>query len=250
MNRVRECWKEGRAALAGWLQLSGSLHAEALARLEYDAVVVDLQHSLTDFASVVPMLSAIENGGSEPFVRLQVNDPADTMKLLDAGAYGVIAPLVNSAEDAKRFAKALHYPPHGVRSYGPRRPSLRYGSTYSGIASETIVAFVMIETRLALHNIDEILAVDGIDGVFIGPTDLALDLGHGPTVDSDQPELVAAIASIREKAHAAHRRAGIFCGSGDYARKKISEGFDFVTAAPDLTLLMGAARAVIAQARS
>jgi 4-hydroxy-2-oxoheptanedioate aldolase len=250
MNKVRKCWKDGRAAVAGWLQLSGTLHAEALSRLDYDAVVVDLQHSLTDFASVVPMLSAIENGGAEPFVRLQVNDPADTMKLLDAGAYGVIAPMINCADDAKQFAKALHYPPRGERSYGPRRPSLRYGSTYVREASETFVAFAMIETRRALQNIDEILAVDGIDGVFIGPTDLALDLGYGPTVDGDQPELVSSIAAIREKAHAAHRRAGIFCGSGDYARKKMSEGFDFVTAAPDLTLLVGAARAVIAQARS
>lgn len=249
-NQVRQCWEQGQAALSGWLQLPGALHAEALARLDYDAVVIDVQHSLIDFAQLAPMMVAIELGGAEPIVRMQVNDQADAMKLLDAGARGLIAPMINTAEDAERFAAALHYPPRGVRSYGPRRPALRYGSSYLQQASESIVALAMIETRDALGNLDAILAVDGLDGVFIGPTDLALDLGHAPSVDSNEPEVVAAIAHVRQRAHAAGKRAGIFCGSGNFARSKIAEGFDFVTAAPDLNLLLSAAQAVIAQARS
>lgn len=249
MNKVRQCWNEGRAALAGWLQLPGALHAEALARLDYDAIVVDLQHSLIDFAAVCPMLMAIEHGGAEPFVRLQVNDPADVMKLLDAGAYGVIAPMVNTGADARRLAGALHYAPRGQRSVGPRRPSLRYGPSYVANASETFVAFAMIETREAMANLDDILAVDGLDGVFIGPTDLALDLGHPPTVDTDERDVVSAVATILKKTKAAGRRAGIFCGSGVFARQKILEGFDFVTAAPDLAMMLGAARSIIAEAR-
>jgi len=248
-NLVRECWKQGQVALAGWLQLAGSLHAEALARLDFDAVVVDLQHSLIDFAQVVPMLTAIELGGAAPFVRMQVNDPADTMKLLDAGAYGIIAPMVNTAEDARKFASSLHYSPKGIRSFGPRRPSLRYGADYVRNASESIVGLAMIETREALANLDEILAVDGLDGVFIGPTDLALELGCSPVVDTDHPDVVSAIATIRCRAHAMGKRAGIFCGGGAFARAKIAEGFDFVTAGPDLSLITAGARAVIDEAR-
>lgn len=249
-NRVRACWSEGRAAVGGWLQLPGALHAEALARLDYDALVVDLQHSPIDFAQVAPMLIAIELGGAEPFVRMQVNDPSDTMKLLDAGAYGIIAPMVNSAADARMLASALHYSPRGVRSFGPRRPSLRFGKDYFAAASGTIVGLAMIETREAIINLDEILAVDGLDGVFIGPTDLAIELGHAPEVDSAEPEVIAAIAHIRERAHAAGKRAGIFCGQGAFARAKIAEGFDFVTAAPDLSMLVAAARATIRETRA
>lgn len=249
-NQVRACWARQQAAIGGWLQLPGALHAEALARLAYDAIVVDMQHSPIDFTQVTAMLSAIELGGAEPFVRMQVNDHADAMKLLDAGAYGLIAPMVNTAEDAQRFASALHYPPRGIRSYGPRRPALRYGAAYLQEASDSIVALAMIETREALTNLDAILAVDGLDGVFIGPTDLALDMGHAPTVDSSNPDVVNAVAHVLERAHAAGKRAGIFCGSGAFARSKIAEGFDFVTAAPDLSLLVSAARSVIEQARS
>nr|7NNK_A Chain A, HpcH/HpaI aldolase [Rhizorhabdus wittichii RW1]7NNK_B Chain B, HpcH/HpaI aldolase [Rhizorhabdus wittichii RW1] len=249
-NKVRTCWNEGRPALAGWLQLPGTLHAEALARLDYDAVVIDMQHSPIDFGQVAPMLIAIELGGAEPFVRTQVNDPSDIMKLLDAGAYGIIAPMVNTRAEAQTLASALHYSPRGLRAFGPRRPSLRYGSGYLAQASETVVGLAMIETREALANIDEILSVDGIDGVFIGPTDLALDLGHAPLVDTEEAEVVSAIAHVRERAHAAGKRVGIFCGSGGFARVKLAEGFDFVTAAPDLAMLSAAARQVIADARA
>lgn len=248
-NRVRRCWDNGNAALSGWLQLPGALHAEALARLGYDAIVIDMQHSPIDFAQVTAMLAAIELGGAEPFVRMQVNNQADAMKLLDAGAYGLIAPMINTAADAQSFAQALHYSPRGIRSYGPRRPALRYGADYVTHASSTIVALAMIETREALANLDAILDTDGIDGVFIGPTDLALDLGYAPSVDTAEPEVVAAIAHVRERAKAHGKRAGVFCGSGAFARAKIAEGFDFVSAAPDLGLLLGAARAVIAEAR-
>jgi 4-hydroxy-2-oxoheptanedioate aldolase len=171
------------------------------------------------------------------------------MKLLDLGAYGVIAPMVQNAEDARRFASALRYSPLGERSFGPRRPSLRYGASYVERASDTIVGLAMIETRRALENLDDILAVDGLDGVFIGPSDLALDMGFVPKVDSEQPEVVSAIASVRAKAHAASKRAGIFCGGGAFARRKLQEGFDFVSVGTDLTLLTAGARAAIAEAR-
>lgn len=249
-NTVRDIWQKGEAAVAGWLQLPGALHAEALARLDYDAVVVDLQHSPIDFMQVTAMLVAIEFGGAVPFVRLQENRPSDVMKLLDAGAYGIIAPMVNNRTDAESLASAVHYSPRGVRSFGPRRPSLKFGAGYLDCASTSIISFAMIETREALANLDEILMVDGIDGVFIGPTDLALDLGHAPEVDTKIPEVVEAIATVRNAAKAKGKKVGIFCGTGTFAAQKIAEGFDFVTAAPDLGMLLGAARNVIADARN
>jgi len=249
VNKVKGCWREGRAALSAWLQLPGALHAEAVSRLGYDAVVIDLQHSSINIGAAAAMLVAIELGGAEPFVRLQVNDPADAMKLLDLGAYGVIAPMVQNAEDARRFSSALHYAPRGERSFGPRRPALRYGLRYVESASDTVVGLVMIETRRALGNLDEILAVQGIDGVFVGPTDLALDMGYPPVVDSEQPEVMEAIATIGAKARRAGKHAGIFCSGGSSARRRLEQGFDFVTTGPDLGLLTAAAQAALIEAR-
>lgn len=249
MNRVRSIWNEGGQAVAGWLQLPGALHAEALARCGYDAIVIDLQHSSIGFDAALPMLTAIELGGAEPFVRLKWNDPSDTMKLLDCGAYGVIAPMIDTGGQARHFASGLHYPPHGQRSYGPRRPNLRYGTDYPSIASTTIVSLAMIETREALDNLDDILAVDGLDGVFIGPTDLSLSLGFGPAAVSAEPAIVAAIKEVRLRAHAVGKRVGIFCAETAFARAKLDEGFDLVTVTPDLAMMTTTARQILTDLR-
>lgn len=249
MNKLREIWASKGAAVAGWLQMPGALHAEALARCGYDAIVIDLQHSPIDFQAAIAMIAAIEHGGAEPIVRVKWNTPSEIMQLLDMGAYGVIAPMINTVQDAELLASSLHYPPRGQRSFGPRRPALRFGSNYWRSASDTLVALAMVETREAIENIDGILRVDGIDGVFIGPTDLSISLGQDPLVDSRNPVVVDAIEFIRAKAHAASKRVGIFCGSGKYASEKVQEGFDLVTVAPDLNMLTAAARSVIEEAR-
>jgi 4-hydroxy-2-oxoheptanedioate aldolase len=249
MNKVREIWTQGGQAIGGWLQMTGTLHAEAMAGCGYDALVIDLQHSGTDFESAVQMIVAIENGGCEPFVRVRWNNPDEIMKLIDLGAYGVIAPMIETAGEARELASALHYPPRGARSFGPRRPMMRYGADYFAQASETIVSMAMIETERGLAHLDEILAVDGLDGVFIGPADLSVALGGPPRPDSDDPKVVAVIAMIREHAHAAGKRVGIFCGSGAFARSKLQEGFDLVTLTPDLSMLIAAAENVVATAR-
>jgi 4-hydroxy-2-oxoheptanedioate aldolase len=248
-NPLARGWASGRPAVVGWLQIPAPLSAEALSRCGYDGLVVDLQHSPIDLSDAVAMMTAIELGGAVPLARTRANDPGEVMALLDAGAYGIIAPMVETATDARRLAHALHYPPRGGRSYGPRRPSLRYGARYFQIASQTIVSFAMIETVPGLDNLDAILAVDGIDGVFIGPSDLALALGRGPGADSDDPVVVDAIRHIRERAHAHGRRAGIFCSAPHFAREKLAEGFDLVSITPDLTLLVAAARASLEDVR-
>jgi 4-hydroxy-2-oxoheptanedioate aldolase len=250
MNKVREIWNRGDKAVGGWMQISGALPAETLARCGYDALVIDMQHSGTEFDAAVAMMTAIELAGCEPFVRVRWNSPSEIMKLADLGAYGIIAPMVETAEEAALLASALHYPPRGQRSFGPRRPLLRYGADYISKASDTIVSMAMIETQKGIDNLESILAVDGLDGVFIGPADLSLALGGPPKPDSTDPKVVSAIRHIRERAHAMGKRVGIFCGSPLFGRQKLQEGFDLVTLTPDLTMLAAAAKDAVTVARN
>jgi len=249
MNKIRERWSAGTAAIAGWLQIPGALHAEALARCGYDALVIDMQHSPTDFSTALAMMTAIEHAGAEPMVRVQRSEPEEIMKLLDCGAYGIIAPMIETAEQARELASAVHYAPRGVRSFGARRPMMRYGESYMKNASDTFVIFAMIETRRGIENLDEILSVDGLDGVFIGPADLALSLGCAPVAESTEPRVMEAVDHIRIRAHAAGKRVGMFCNGAAFARKKIEEGFDFVSVAPDLLVLTNGVRKIVAETR-
>lgn len=241
-NRIRHAWDAGRCAVAGWLQIPSALSAEALATCGFDGLVVDLQHSPIDIAMAGAMFTAIEGRGTEPMARAASLDAAEIGKLLDTGAYGIIAPMVETRAHAQALADAVHYPPDGARSYGPRRPLFRYGPSYADMARETLVVLAMIETRRGLDNLDDILTVEGLDGVFIGPSDLALALGEAPAPDSRSPIVTEAVGHIRARAQAHGRRCGVFCGAPDFAAEKVAEGFDLVTVAPDLGLLTQGAR--------
>ncbi|MEO5867514.1 MAG: aldolase/citrate lyase family protein, partial [Sphingomonas sp.] len=170
--------------------------------------------------------------------------------LLDMGAYGIIAPLVNTVADVRRFADSLHYPPRGNRSFGPRRPFLRFGQDYLAHASDSVVSLAMIETKEGLANLDAILAEPGYDGVFIGPSDLALSLGLAPRPDSTEPVLLDAIEHIRARCHQTGKRAGLFCAEPAFARAMLAQGFDLVSVAPDLAMLTKAARQAVADVRA
>jgi 4-hydroxy-2-oxoheptanedioate aldolase len=248
MNKVREKWKRGEAVVVGWVQIPGTFHVEALARVGFDALVVDLQHGPVDFADAAAMMTAIDAGGAEPFVRVQWNEPSSIMKMLDTGAYGIIAPMVNSESEARMLASAVHYPPRGQRSWGPRRPLHRYPTNYAAAASDSVVSMAMVETREALENLDGILKAD-IDSIFIGPSDLSLALGYGPNPISKEPKVVEAIRSIRERTHAAGKKVGIFGASAAFAREKLAEGFDLVTSVPDLAMLTLAGKAAVDEIR-
>lgn len=250
MNRIKARWEQGASAVCGWLQIPGTLHAEALASLGFDGVIVDLQHSPIDVTKAGEMLLAIEHGGAEPMARLQSNDASDIMKLLDLGAYGIIAPMIETVEGARELTQSLRYPPDGIRSFGPRRPPLRYGTGYVAKSAETIVSMGMIETRKGLDNLEAILSVPGLDGIFIGPADLALALGAEPRPDSADPIVIEAVAHIREQCHAAGRRVGIFCGEGAFAAAKLDEGFDLVSVAPDLPTLVAQTRRQLEHVRA
>jgi 4-hydroxy-2-oxoheptanedioate aldolase len=239
-NKVRDCWAEGRAAVSGWLSIGNSYSAEIVGMSGVDCVTIDLQHAMTDVSDMIVMLQAISATPAAPFVRVPNAEPGVIMKALDAGSYGIICPLVNSADDARALVHAASYPPAGGRSFGPSRGLLYGGPDYATHANDTIVRLAMIETREGLAAVDEICAIDGLDGIFIGPSDLGLNLGKGTAADPTDTEVRAAIDHCLARAKAAGKRAGLFCPSGKVAGSRAAQGFDFVVPNSDANLLKSA----------
>ena len=247
-NRLRQIWAEGGCALNGWLSIANSFTAEIMAAQGYDSICIDLQHGIIDYQAAVGMLQAMRSSDAVPLVRVPWLDPAGIMKALDAGAYGLICPMINSRSEAERFVSLAKYPPQGVRSYGPSRALFSAGDNYRDKADREIVCFAMIETMEAMTQLDDIVATPGLDGVYIGPADLTLGLTgkkYPPGFDREEPEMVAAIHQILAAAHAAHIKAALHCGSPSYAAKAAGWGFDLVTLSNDVRLLAGAASASI-----
>jgi 4-hydroxy-2-oxoheptanedioate aldolase len=186
-NRLRTLWAQDQAAVNGWLAVPNAFSAEVMAHQGWDTLTIDLQHGVIDYAAMVGMLQAISTTPTVPIVRVPWLEPGIVMKALDAGAYGVIAPMVNTREDAQKLVAWTHYAPQGTRSFGPVRALLYGGADYPAQANRTIVAFAMIETAQALDNLDAILSVEGLDAVYIGPSDLSLALGCKPVFDDVEP---------------------------------------------------------------
>jgi 4-hydroxy-2-oxoheptanedioate aldolase len=229
--------------------MPGSIGAEILAGNEVDYVCVDQQHGVIDYDSMVPMFQAIRAEGAAPITRVLSNDPFLIMKALDAGAWGVIVPLVNNAEDAARAVSACRYPPQGMRSYGPVRAASVVGTRDPEELGSEVLCLVMVETREGLERVEEIAATPGLDGIYIGPSDLALSLGLPPTLEVTEGEHVKAVERIREACHRSGIAAGIHSPSGEWARRHAEAGFDLVTVATDASLLRGAALREVTVAR-
>jgi 4-hydroxy-2-oxoheptanedioate aldolase len=249
LNPLRRAWAEGRTAFGLWSVIPSSFSAELAADAGFDYVCVDQQHGVIDYDSMVPMFQAIRAGGAAPITRVLSNDPFLIMKALDAGAWGVIVPLVNSAEDAARAVSACRYPPQGMRSFGPVRAAGVIGTRDREKLGGEVLCLVMVETSNALERVDEIAATPGLDGIYIGPSDLALSLGLPPTLEIQDGEHAEAVGRIREACKRSGIAAGIHCLSGEWARKHAEAGFDQVTVATDATLLRGAALSELAVAR-
>ena len=179
-NGLREAWAEDRAALGGWLTIPSGFSAEIMAHAGFDWVCVDTQHGVIDYQQMVGMLQAVSSTPVTPLVRVPWNEPGIIGKTLDAGARGVIIPMVNSVEEAEQAVRACRYAPAGARSYGPLRATYYAGSDYYEHANDDVLCIVMIETRDAVARVDEILSVPGIDAVYIGPADLSITLGLPP----------------------------------------------------------------------
>lgn len=249
-NRLRSIWKDGGAVLNGWLAIPNGFSAETMAHQGWDSLTIDLQHGVVDYQSMVGMLQAISTTPTVPVVRVPWLEPGILMKTLDAGAYGVICPMVNSREDAEKLVAWTHYAPRGTRSFGPVRALLYGGADYPQHANDTIVTFAMIETAKALDNLDDILSVEGLDAIYIGPSDLSLALGCTPTFDDVDPKAAEAIDHILARAKAHGVVAGIHNGSTAAALKRIEKGFQFVTVSSDARLMAAGAQQVVATMRA
>jgi len=249
-NRLRELFTAGQTALGGWCAINSPYAAELMGHSGFDAVVVDLQHGPLYLDAAVPMLQALSSTAATPMARCSANEFFEINKLLDAGAYGIVCPMVDSAQDARAFVAACRYPPRGRRSYGPTRGFLHGGADYFEHADDTIVAYAMVETPEGLRNLGEICAVPGLDGIFVGPSDLSLALGVAPAPQWKEPPLSDALRTILDTTHAAGRMAGIFCGSVEFASDMKRLGYDFIVLANDAVMLRSAAQQWVGAVRA
>lgn len=250
-NTVRDAWKEGRAVVNGWLAIPSPYTAEAVARVGWDSLTVDMRHGCHDYHSIVLCLQAMQASGVTPMVRVPWNEPSVIGRTLDAGAMGIICPMVNSAADARALVDACRYRPLGSRGWGPVRAA-RYGTAldYFRAANDCVLAVAMIETREAVDQLESILDVPGLDAVYIGPSDLAVTYGLEPSNDCEEAEMLAISARVLQEARRRRIVAGIHNASGAYAARLIAMGFRLVTLTNDLGLMVQAARTAIASART
>ena len=232
-NRLKRLWQEGQPTLGGWLTLPSSFSAEVFAHAGFDWLTVDMQHGLIDYQCAVGMLQAISTTPTVPLVRVPWNEPGIIMKALDAGAYGVIIPMVNSRAEAEAAAAACRYPPRGIRSYGPVRAAYYGGRDYFVHADQEVCCIVMIETRQALDSLDDILNVSGIDAVYVGPADLSVSLGLPPAADHDEAVFVEALERIVDGCRHHNVVPGVHAGNVAVARKRIEQGFLFIEMCDD-----------------
>jgi len=233
MNAVKKLWREGKPAVGGWLSIPHCFSAEVMAHTGLDWLCIDMQHGCIDYSDVVPMLTAISTTAVTPFVRVPWNEPAMIMKVLDAGAYGVIVPMVSNRAEAERAVAACRYPPTGMRSNGPNRALLYGGTDYQKHADDEMACVVMIETPEGIAKMDEIISTPGLDAAYIGPTDLALALGLPPVMDNDDPKHVATVNRMLETCKRHKVVAGIHTASSRFTQRYIDQGFQMVMLVAD-----------------
>ena len=240
-----------RERLVGyWITLDSPPATERIAAAGYDYVCLDLQHGLLDYRGALAGVMAAELGGASGVVRVPVNEAMWIGKALDAGARAVIVPLVDTAADAERAARACRYPPTGTRSYGPTRSSLRIGPAPRE-ADAQVACVVMIETSTGLANAAEICAVPGVDAVYVGPSDLSIAVGGDtPQHGWQLPEFAEALARIRSAARSAGVACGLHVTDGTRAARAFADGFDFVSISNDITHLAAHAGAELTKARA
>ncbi|WP_321341623.1 aldolase/citrate lyase family protein [Breoghania sp.] len=244
-NRLRA----GETIVTAWSTLSGSVMPEVLVRAGYQAVTLDMQHGMHDFASVVDGIAAVVHAGGHPVARVPVGDYATASRLLDAGAQAIIAPMIGSVEDAAAFVAQIKYPPAGTRSWGPGRAmelqGVAEGQAYLMSADAETLGLGMIETRAALEAVDDIVAVDGLDGAFVGPADLSIALSDGARCEPSGEEVQEAAGQIAAAAIRAGKIAGIYCNNLKDARRARDMGFTFISWANDQTIIQTGVSALL-----
>jgi 4-hydroxy-2-oxoheptanedioate aldolase len=248
-NPLKKIFAEGNIAVNGWLHIPSTWSAEVLANQGFDSLTVDLQHGLIDYQMAFYMMQAINTTDAIPLARVAWNDPAMIMKLLDAGAYGIICPMINSREECEAFVGACRYHPKGYRSLGPTRARFAYGMDYADHANDQILTIAMVETKEALDNLEEIVSTPGLDAIYIGPGDLGLSLGMEERVDNRSPEFLKIMDKVANECKAHNIVASIYTSDPNYAREIISHGFQFITVMGDTYMLAKMASQTIAAVR-
>ncbi|MDB5415911.1 MAG: garL [Rubritepida sp.] len=249
-NKVKEAWKSGKAVVNGWLAIPNGFSAEMYSQCGWDSVTVDMQHGVQDYLSCVSCFQGIQLSGVTPMVRVPWNEPGIIGKVLDAGAYGVICPMVNTVEEARALVQYSKYPPKGTRSNGPIRAGA-YGSsgTYQKTANDEILVIPMIETKQAIENIEAILDVPGIDGIYVGPSDLSFSYGLEPKLDVEDPFILGIYDKLLAETAKRGIAAGLHNGTAEYANKMIKKGFKLVTISNEVGLMVAAAKNAVKIAR-
>jgi len=240
--------RSGKPVVTGWSFVSAALAPELLARAGYEAVTIDLQHGMHDFASACDSMALIALAGAHRVVRIPVGNNALAGRLADMGAECLIAPMINSRREAEDFVRFVKYPPEGERSWGPFRVAMLNGQTseqYLREANSRTLAMAMIETQDAIDALDEILAVPELDGVFVGPSDLSLSLSKGSALDPNGQQTAEVCGEIAEKANAAGKLAGIFCLTAGKVDEAVRQGFRLMNYGVDMIFLDHAARAAL-----
>ena len=248
-NTVLRAWRAGERTIGAWLGTPSGHTAESMAHAGFDWLCIDMQHGVIDYNDTVNMLRGISTTDTIPFVRVPWNDPPTLMKVLDAGAYGVVIPLVNNREEAERAVWACRYPPQGGRSFGPARAMMYAGDGYVAEANDEIAVICMIETAEALDNLDEILSVEGVDCAYIGPSDLAFAIGMQPAGDNPDPRHQETVLGILEACKRHGVAPGCHTGSVEYTTKWLDAGFQMVTLGSDGAFMRRQADADLAAAR-
>jgi 4-hydroxy-2-oxoheptanedioate aldolase len=247
-SRMRDKLDRGEVAVDCWLTGTSPSNAEAVGRLGFDSVVIDMQHTMASYESVANCLLALAGTGTTVIVRVPGNDSSTIQRLLDAGADGIMCPLVNTAEEAQQFVDAVRYPPVGRRSVGAYRTTENMVDYFRN-ANREVFAIVQIETVEALRNAEEIAAVEGIDMLFPGPGDLAVSHGRDPIIDFADEDVAAWHLRISSAAHSQGKWAGMLSFGEDGTARAIAWGYDLVCPAMEGSLIASGALQTLTSSR-
>lgn len=243
-NHVRRRLAAGEPSIGTWLSLPSPEAAEYVSKLDFDWLVIDAEHNPVDIRTLAGMFRAMAASTTAPMVRIPWNTPENFKRVLDAGAWGVVVPMVNSRAEAERAVEAARYHPLGGRSVGGGRHAMSFDTSaaeYYLHANDEILLVLQIEHIRGVEHTDEILSVPGVDACFIGPNDLgaSMGLGLGVSLESDHPRMVEAVAHVREAARRHGVAPGIHCSHADGVNQRIAEGFQFCAMASELRYLLG-----------
>jgi 4-hydroxy-2-oxoheptanedioate aldolase len=246
--------RAGETVFTGWCGLPSPIVAETIGREGFGTVTLDAQHGLWDLAGILTGIAAVRQAGAAPVVRVPVGDFASVSRVLDFGAEGVIAPMINTAADARAFAAAAKFPPIGERSWGPHRAMTLAGmsdmKSYLRTANDLVVTLAMIETPAAIENLDAILATPGIDAVFVGPSDLSITLTQGAELDPHSALVEKALDRMIAAAQKAGKVAGLYCVNAERALACAKRGIRFLAVGSDLAFLRAGTSAQVIALKS